>query len=114
MLIFLNHPATPQQILDAAREIPGYIKFVVDVKQKIMTIGGGRHFEGEQLLLSEHGSVQSNLWGGGVELAGGEIDYESMINIRPRDGNPKRDVVAIETRTQIEIIVRTLLPSLWK
>ncbi|KKU44990.1 MAG: hypothetical protein UX62_C0044G0005 [Microgenomates group bacterium GW2011_GWA2_46_7] len=50
-----------------------------------------RHFEGEQILLSQ-GSKQSDIWGGGIDLTTKDIDYNSFINIRPNDDNPKNEI----------------------
>ena len=56
-----------------------------------------RHFEGEQILLKQ-GSKQSNIWGGGIDLETKEIDFNSFINIRPRDNNTKNEIQSEEIR----------------
>lgn len=61
-----------------------YIKTVIDVEKKACVAGMDRHFEGEKILLDQ-GSLQSNVWGGGIDLETKEIDYNSFINIRPSD-----------------------------
>ncbi|MBI3109636.1 hypothetical protein HYZ06_01205 [Candidatus Daviesbacteria bacterium] len=86
----------------------GYIKVVVDVELKILAAGGLRHVEGEELLLKT-GSMQENLWGGGLDLATGEIDFDSMINIRTNQGNPSREVLSQNIRKKMEEIIRRLL-----
>ncbi|MBI2329862.1 hypothetical protein HYU94_00525 [Candidatus Daviesbacteria bacterium] len=86
----------------------GYIKFVVDIEKKILTAGGLRHFDGEQLLL-QNGSKQANLWGGGLDLETGEIDFDSMINIRPNQGNASREILSQGIRQQVEEVVKDLL-----
>lgn len=86
----------------------GYIKFVVDVERGVLAAGSKRHFEDEQALL-EDGSKQKNLWGGGLDLETGEIDFDSMINLRPTHGNPSREVLSTEIRAKVESIVRKLL-----
>jgi len=106
MLILLIVHATQDQIKNASLDLNGYVKFVVDIDQQIMTIGGLRHFDGEQLLL-QNGSHQKDLWGGGVDLESNEIDFESMINIRPSE-NPSREVLDQNLRKQIKKIVNKL------
>lgn len=65
------------------------IKAVVDIERKIMAIGGELHVDEERLLMEE-GSKQENLWGinlypkASVEDL---IEYDSMINLRPHQGN---------------------------
>lgn len=107
MLIVVDKPATPEQIKEMAADYDGYIKFVVDIGQKILSGGGERHVEGEQKLL-ERGSKQENLWGGGIDWETKEIDYNSMINLRPQQGNPSRDVLSETIRKQIDEIVHTI------
>lgn len=108
MLLLLTSKATAAQIKKASEDLDGYIKFVVDIEKKIMTAGGLRHFEGEQLLLSG-GSHQRDLWGGGVDLHTKEIDYESMINIRPVQNNASREILDSQIRDRIKQIVSDLL-----
>lgn len=106
MVILLTSPADEQSIKKASQDLDGYVKFVVDLKRRIMTIGGLRHFQGEQLLLAD-GSQQADLWGGAVDLQSKEIDYESMINIRPPD-NPSREALDPQIRSQMHSIVNKL------
>lgn len=108
MLILIKEKADEEILKKTAEDLDGYIKFVVDLERKILTAGGLRHFEGEQLLL-ENGSKQENLWGGGLDLQTGEVDFDSMINIRPNQGNTSREVLSEEIRKKMENIVRELL-----
>lgn len=91
-----------------AKDFDGYVKLVVDIERKFLAGGGERHFDGEQKLLRE-GSKQENLWGGGLDLETKEIDYNSVINLRPRQKNPSRDVLSVETRDKFEKAVKKLL-----
>jgi hypothetical protein len=59
------------------------IKIVVDIEADILAGGSGMHFECEQILLEE-GSIQENLWGANWFPAEETIEFESLINIRPR------------------------------
>lgn len=71
------------------------VKAVVDVERRILVIDAGLHADEEQYLL-EQGSAQENLWG--INLypdAFGEedfVEFDSMINIRPAQGNRSRSV----------------------
>lgn len=104
MLIVVEKKATSEQIEQMAQDYAGYFKFVVDIRKKILTGGGERHVEGEQKLL-ELGSKQEDLWGGGIDWETKEIDYNSMINLRPSQNNPSRDVLSQVIRKQIDTIV---------
>ena len=84
------------------------VKAVVDIRQKLMVIDAEMHVDEEQWLL-ENGSQQADLWG--INLYPGEfgtdkfIEYDSMINIRPRQNNSSRGVESEELKSQIETIV---------
>ena len=88
------------------------VKAVVDVGQGIMAIGGELHADEEALLLSA-GSLQSDLWGINLYPAqrgeSGWIEFDSMINVRPRSGNRSRTVEDAETRRRIVEIVDHLV-----
>ncbi len=108
MLILLKEAATKEEIVKASTDIEQYIKFVVDIITKDVTIGGDRHFQGEQLLLG-NGAKQKDLWGGGYDLGTKMVDYDSMINIRPRDDNPSREVLNMDVRKEIDKILKEKL-----
>ena len=69
------------------------VKAVVDIEQSIMVVGGEMHADEEALLLGE-GSPQPRLWG--INLYPAQfgtprfIEFDSVINIRPRQGNRTR------------------------
>lgn len=83
------------------------VKAVVDVERKVIAIDAELHSDLEALLL-EDGSKQKNLWGINLypEMQGEEfIGFDSMINIRPSQGNRSRSVDSEETRKKITEIV---------
>lgn len=108
MLQIITSKATKEQIDSAAVDLQGYIKIVVDIERNILTAGGERHVDGEQMLLAD-GSNQTNLWGGGFDTETHEIDYNSMINIRPSQGNPSREILSEETRKKFDAVVKRIL-----
>jgi hypothetical protein len=88
------------------------VKVVVDVGSGIMAIGGELHADEEARLLGT-GSLQSDLWGINLypEQHGqaGWIEFDSMINVRPRQGNRSRSVEDPEIRRRIVEIVDGLV-----
>ncbi len=84
------------------------VKADVDVKKRLIIIDMAMHYEGEAYLL-EHGSLQQDVWGLSLYPAdyGGPdfIEFDSMINIRPSQGNPSKDVLDPKTREQIIEII---------
>ena len=88
------------------------IKFVVDLHRQVMVLGGQLHADGEALLLRD-GSSQSDLWGGNYfpKRSGDEqVEYTSMINIRPSARNFSTEVKDEVVRKRMLEIVRNLLP----
>lgn len=108
MLQIISDKATKEQIDSAASDLDGFIKVVVDIDREILTAGGERHVDGEQMLLAD-GSLQINLWGGGFDTDSKEIDYNSMINLRPSDENPSREILSAEIRKKFDAIVKKIL-----
>lgn len=107
MVIVVDKRATPEQIQQMVQDYSGYIKFVVDIDKKTLAAGGERHVDAEQKLLAL-GSHQEDLWGGGIDWETKEIDYNSMINLRPSQSNPSRDVLSESVRKQMDEVVHTL------
>lgn len=97
MIITKSKPFTKTEAEKLKEKFEIYIKTVINIEKKICSAGMDRHFEGEQILL-EQGSSQSNVWGGGIDLETKEIDCNSLINIRPKNGNTKNDIQDPEIR----------------
>lgn len=108
MLLLITTKADEKILKRVAEDLDGYIKVVVDVEKKVLAAGGLKYVEGEQLLLKE-GSKQQNLWGAGLDLETGEIDFDSMINLRPNQGNSSREILSEAVRKQVEGAIRSLL-----
>lgn len=88
------------------------VKAVVDLEQGIMAVGAEMHADEEAALLDE-GSPQAGLWG--INLYPAEfgtlrfIEFDSDINIRPRQGNRVRSVDDPAVRAAITSIVERLV-----
>lgn len=108
MTTILTKKATEKQIEKMCYEFGSYIKVVVDIEKKILAGGAAMHYDEEQVLL-EYGCKQENLWGGGIDFATGTIDYNSMINVRPGQLNPSRDILDQKTRNKFKSITEELL-----
>lgn len=108
MLLIIRYKADDSILKKVAADLDGYIKVVVDLKRKILTAGGKLHVDAERLLL-EDGSKQEDLWGAGIDLQTNEVDFDSMINLRPAQGNTSREVLDKRIRQEIETIIRGLL-----
>ena len=81
----------------------GMVKAVVDVNRELIALNAELNSDLESLLLT-NGSSQENL--GGINLypdAEGDdfIEFDSMINIRPAQGNRSRDVEDEKIRQRV-------------
>lgn len=95
--------------------LPGYfgdmIKAVVDVQKSIIGLDAELHADIERELLLK-GSEQTDLWGINLypEMQGEDfIEFDSLINIRPHQGNRSRDVQDPAIREQIIKVVNALI-----
>ena len=83
------------------------IKAAVDVGREVVAIGGELHSDEEGLLL-EDGSAQSDVWGVNLYPAteGDDwVEFDSMINIRPSQGNRSRSVDNDAVRERIRAVL---------
>jgi hypothetical protein len=89
----------------------GLVKAVVDIKRAIMVAGVTMHSDAEELLL-EAGSEQADLWGINLYIQQSEdewLEYDSVINLRPSQGNDSREVDDPAIRQKIREIVDHLV-----
>jgi len=83
------------------------VKAVVDIEKGILAVDAELHADLEALLL-ENGSKQKDLWGINIypELSGDDfVEFDSMINLRPSQGNRSRGVENPDIREKIIEIV---------
>jgi len=95
----------------AEEQFGDMVKAVVDVGRGVIAIGGELHSDEEAALLDD-GSRQKDLWG--INLYPAEpdedwIEYDSMINVRPAQGNRSREVEDQGLRKRIHGIVDALV-----
>jgi hypothetical protein len=86
------------------------VKGVVDIEKDIIVLDAELHADQESYLL-QNGSAQEHLWGFNLhpnEYGTEEfIEFDSMINIRPRQKNMSRDVQDANIRqTMTELILK--------
>jgi len=95
----------------AEQQFGDFVKAVVDVQRQLMAIGAELHADEEAVLLQE-GSRQADLWGINlyVDQAGDDlIEFDSMINVRPSQGNRSRGVEDPAVQRLIRDIVGRLV-----
>ena len=87
------------------------VKAVVDVEKNILVVDAELHSDQEAFLI-ESGSNQKNLWGINIypDLSNEErIEFDSMINLRPSQGNSSRGVEDEEIQKKILDIVNSTI-----
>lgn len=111
-LRIIRQPVTRAELAALAESQFGdMVKAVVDIERGVMAIGGEMHADEEAVLLDD-GSRQADLWG--INLYPAEpgeawIEFDSMINVRPSQGNRSRDVEDEARRRAIVQIVNALV-----
>jgi hypothetical protein len=87
------------------------VKAFVDVDRGVMAVDGELHADEEELPLT-HGSRQASLWGINLYPDVGTadwIEFDSMINLRPSQGNRSRGVEDPGVRQRIVEMVSRLV-----
>jgi hypothetical protein len=92
---------------DMLQQYETMIKIVVDIRQRILAGGGEMHADCESVLL-DNGSEQDDLWGANWYPDEKRIEFESLINIRPRLGNRSILIQSEELREKVESITREI------
>ena len=93
----------------ASKMFGNLVKAVVDVEKNILIVDAELHSDQEAYLL-QLGSKQENLWGINIypELPIEErVEFDSMINLRPSQGNNARGVESEEIQKKILNIVNS-------
>jgi hypothetical protein len=89
------------------------IKAVVDIEKEIMAIGGELHADEEAILLSL-GSKQETLWGINFYPQKKDeefIEFDSVINLKPAQGNRSRGIENPQIQKRIKEIVERLIKT---
>lgn len=107
-MVILDNPITIDDLKKiAANTFGDLVKAVVDVGKELIALDAELHSDLEALFL-ENGSEQKDLWGINFypDLKGADfVEFDSMINMRPSQGNISRGVDADEQRHKIMEIV---------
>lgn len=111
-ITLVSKPISTQQLREAGEELYGdMVKAVVDVEKQVMAIGAELHAD-EEAFLIEQNSRQEDLWGINLyterELSE-MVEFDSLINIRPKQNNRSRGVEDPEIRARIIRTVYSLV-----
>lgn len=91
-----------------------FVKVVVDIVKSRVVVDAEMHVDEEPYLL-ETGSKQTDLWGINLypDKFGNDdfIEFDSMVNIRPRQNNNSRNVEDEEIQNQIRAVINKTVVS---
>ncbi len=110
-LFIIDQTISLPQLGELSKERFGdLVKAVVDVERGIIAVGCELHVDAEEILL-QNGSRQPDLWGINLypEAFGDTlrfVEFDSMINLRPGQGNRSRGVEDSIVRERILQIVQ--------
>jgi hypothetical protein len=94
-ILILDRQIEPQELTRLVEaHFLDMVKLVVDVRRRVVGVGGELHADAEQLLL-EDGSRQEDLWGANYYPGRGKeecLEYTALINIRPGEGNRSMEI----------------------
>ena len=111
-MIILDKPITRGELSKLAENYyVDMIKGVVDVDRELLALDAELHSDLESLLLKD-GSIQEALWGINLypEVDDEDfLEFESLINIRPSQGNRSRGVENEEIREKIRKVVNKFM-----
>jgi len=102
LIHIIRDRSTADQMSEMLEQLESYVKLAVDIRRSVLTGGGALH-------LLDDGSAQADIWGADWIPSTQEVTYESLINLRPGQGNLALEVQAPELREQIATVVQRLL-----
>ena len=105
MIHVIKERVTPQQTNEMLEMLQTYIKLAVDVRRKVVAGGGALHADCEAALLDDD-SQQADIWGADWFPESRKVRFESLINIRPQQGNRSLSISEPSLRASIEAVVR--------
>ncbi|MFC2075507.1 DUF5674 family protein [candidate division KSB1 bacterium] len=104
MIYILREKVTDKQLEEMLEVYEDYIKLAVDIRAGIIAGGGEMHADCAKELV-DAGSEQENIWGANWNPSQKQLDFGSLINIRPRQNNPSMDILDPPTKDAITEIV---------
>lgn len=103
-IVILAEPIAPDVLRTLVdRFFEDMVKYVVDLERRVVAVGGELHSDAEGLLL-EDGSRHRDLWGANYYPGRGSdecIEFTSLINIRPAEGNRGMELVDDRLRARV-------------
>jgi hypothetical protein len=104
----IDKKITDIELREIAKDFYGdMVKGVVDIEKEILAMGGEYHMDANNVLIEDN-SKQQNIWGFNwyFNKNGDErIEYISLINIRPAQGNRVMEIQDVILRDKMKAII---------
>lgn len=108
MIHLLRLRATSEQMREMLEAWELTVKLAVDIKREVLVGGGHAHSDCEQVLLAD-GSQQEDIWGVSYLPEVNHIRYDSMVNLRPRQGLFNTEIQDPAVRDRIAKLIQQFL-----
>lgn len=108
----MRNKITGKELEELAKEF--YVEMVkgaADIERKIIALGGEWHIDANEVLIKD-GSKQKDIWGFNIYLnkpREERLEYNSLINIRPNQGNQNMEIENEDIRNNISNIINELV-----
>lgn len=109
---YLQKPIKKSQIVELQEKYGDYIKITADIVNNLLVAGCPLHADGEAILL-KNGSIQEDIWAGGINFLDKEIDTTAVLNIRPSLDNNSLEILNSERRKKFIEVVKYIFQELW-
>ncbi len=107
MIHIIKTKVTTQQLDEMLKELA---PIIIDIRLGILAGSGQMHADCEAALI-EDGSQQEDIWGANWIPATQTLEFEALINLRPKQQNYAMSIQNPEIKHQIERISKLLLES---
>ncbi len=114
-ILIVREPISLKTLNELAQEWHGTLaKGVADVENGVLALGGEWHMDANNVLIAD-GSTQSDIWGFNIypeEIGELALEYISLINIRPAQGNTSMLLEDKSLQKTIKELVVKFIPEL--
>ncbi|MFA6369231.1 MAG: DUF5674 family protein [Candidatus Shapirobacteria bacterium] len=108
-ILRIDNSPTSEELEKLKEEFGEYIKLVADVDKGILYGGSRLHADIEKILINS-GSLQKNIWGGGIDLISKIIECSAVANIRP-ESNPSTEILNPIIREKFIKLIKKYFPK---
>ena len=110
-MLLISSSLSKKDLKSLQKTFGSYLKVTVDIVKQILVAGCELHADGEKILL-ESGSLQDNIWGGGINLITKEIDATAVLNLRPKLQNSSLEILDPQRRQKLTAVVQKMFSNL--